>query len=99
MEALELARWQFAITTLYHFVLVPLTIGLAPIVAGFQTAWVVTKNERWLRLTKFFGKLLLINFALGVATGGPPPPPPSSPSRTSCSPSAPSRPRPPPSRR
>ena len=69
MEALELARWQFAITTVYHFVLVPLTIGLAPIVAGFQTAWVVTKNERWLRLTKFFGKLLLINFALGVATG------------------------------
>ncbi len=69
MEVLELARWQFAITTVYHFVLVPLTIGLSPIVAGMQTAWVVTKNEKWLRLTKFFGKLLLINFALGVATG------------------------------
>ncbi|WP_425956574.1 cytochrome ubiquinol oxidase subunit I [Xylanimonas sp. McL0601] len=69
MDALALARWQFAITTVYHFVLVPLTIGLAPLVAGMQTAWVVTKNERWLRLTKFFGKLLLINFALGVATG------------------------------
>jgi cytochrome d ubiquinol oxidase subunit I len=69
VETLDLARWQFAITTIYHFVLVPLTIGLAPLVAGMQTAWVVTKNERWLRLTKFFGKLLLINFALGVATG------------------------------
>ncbi len=69
METLDLARWQFAITTVYHFILVPLTIGLAPLVAGMQTAWVVTKNERWLRLTKFFGKLLLINFALGVATG------------------------------
>ena len=69
MDALALARWQFAITTVYHFILVPLTIGLAPFVAGMQTAWVVTGNERWLRLTKFFGKLLLINFALGVATG------------------------------
>ncbi|QAY62116.1 cytochrome ubiquinol oxidase subunit I [Xylanimonas allomyrinae] len=69
MDVLALARWQFAITTVYHFILVPLTIGLAPLVAGMQTAWVVTKNERWLRLTKFFGKLLLINFALGVATG------------------------------
>jgi cytochrome d ubiquinol oxidase subunit I len=69
VQALDLARWQFAITTVYHFILVPLTIGLAPLVAGMQTAWVVTKNERWLRLTKFFGKLLAINFALGVATG------------------------------
>jgi cytochrome d ubiquinol oxidase subunit I len=69
VDALDLARWQFAITTVYHFIFVPLTIGLAPIVAGMQTAWVVTKNERWLRLTKFFGKLLLINFALGVVTG------------------------------
>jgi cytochrome bd ubiquinol oxidase subunit I len=69
VDALDLARWQFAITTVYHFVFVPLTIGLAPIVAGMQTAWVVTRNDRWLRLTKFFGKLLLINFALGVVTG------------------------------
>ncbi|PZR52265.1 cytochrome ubiquinol oxidase subunit I [Xylanimonas oleitrophica] len=69
MDALDLARWQFAITTVYHFIFVPLTIGLAPIVAGMQTAWVVTKKEKWLRLTKFFGKLLLINFALGVVTG------------------------------
>jgi cytochrome d ubiquinol oxidase subunit I len=69
MNALELARWQFGITTIYHFVLVPLTIGLTPLVAIMQTVWYRTGNETWLRLTKFFGKLLLINFALGVATG------------------------------
>jgi len=69
VEALDLARWQFGITTVYHFVIVPLTIGLAPLVAIMHTAWARTGNERWLKLTKFFGKLLLINFALGVATG------------------------------
>ncbi len=69
MDALALARWQFAITTVYHFIFVPLTIGLAPLVAIMQTAWVRTRNERWLKLTKFFGKLLLINFAIGVVTG------------------------------
>ena len=69
MDVLDLARWQFGITTVYHFIFVPLTIGLAPLVAIMQTAWVRTGNERWLRLTKFFGKLLLINFAIGVATG------------------------------
>jgi len=69
VDSLALARWQFAITTVYHFIFVPLTIGLAPLVAGMQTAWVITKKDRWLRLTKFFGKLLLINFALGVVTG------------------------------
>src|SRR5699024_7382549 len=62
-------RWQFAIVTVYHFIFVPLTIGLAPLVAIMQTAWVRTGNERWLRLTKFFGKLMLINFAIGVVTG------------------------------
>lgn len=69
MEVLELARWQFAITTVYHFIFVPLTIGLAPLVAIMQTMWVRTGDDKWLKLTKFFGKLLLINFALGVATG------------------------------
>src|SRR6186713_3652446 len=69
MNALDVSRWQFGITTVYHFIFVPLTIGLAPLVAIMQTAWVRTGNERWLRLTKFYGKLLLINFALGVATG------------------------------
>ncbi|WP_378736806.1 cytochrome ubiquinol oxidase subunit I [Nocardia brasiliensis] len=69
MNALDISRWQFGITTVYHFLLVPLTIGLAPLVAAMQTAWVITGKEHWLRLTKFFGKLFLINFALGVATG------------------------------
>lgn len=54
---------------MYHFFYVPLTIGLAPLVAIMQTMWVRTKDDRWLKLTKFFGKLLLINFAIGVVTG------------------------------
>ena len=69
MNALDLSRWQFGITTVYHFILVPLTIGLAPLLAIMQTVWVVTDNPAWYRLTRFFGKLFLINFALGVATG------------------------------
>ena len=69
MDALALARWQFGITTIYHFMFVPLTIGLAPLVAVMQTIWVRTGDERWLRLTRFFGKLFLINFAMGVVTG------------------------------
>ena len=69
MNALDLARWQFGITTVYHFLFVPLTIGLAPLVAILQTAWFRTGNPAWYRATKFFGKLLLINFALGVVTG------------------------------
>jgi cytochrome d ubiquinol oxidase subunit I len=69
VDALDLARLQFGITTVYHFLFVPLTIGLAPLVAIMQTIWVRTGDERWLRLTKFFGKLFLINFAIGVVTG------------------------------
>lgn len=69
MDVLDIARWQFGITTVYHFFYVPLTIGLAPLVAIMQTMWVRTKDDRWLKLTKFFGKLLLINFAIGVVTG------------------------------
>lgn len=69
MDVLDIARWQFGIITVYHFLFVPLTIGLSAVVAGFETAWVRTGNEQWLRLTKFFGKLFLINFALGVVTG------------------------------
>ena len=68
-SAVDLARVQFATTSLYHFLFVPLTLGLGPIVAVFQTLWHRTGNERWLRLTKFFGTLFLINFAIGVATG------------------------------
>jgi cytochrome d ubiquinol oxidase subunit I len=69
MDVLDIARWQFGIITVYHFLFVPITIGLSAIVAGFETAWVRTRDEQWLRLTKFFGKLFLINFALGVVTG------------------------------
>jgi len=69
VDALDLARWQFGIVTVYHFFFVPVTIGLSAIVAGYETAWVRTRNPQWLRLTKFFGKLFLINFAIGVATG------------------------------
>jgi cytochrome d ubiquinol oxidase subunit I len=69
MEPLDIARWQFGITTVYHFLLVPLTIGLAGLVAVLETAWVRTGKEHYLRATKFWGKLFLINFALGVATG------------------------------
>ncbi|SIS17232.1 cytochrome ubiquinol oxidase subunit I [Williamsia sterculiae] len=69
MDVVDVSRWQFGITTVYHFILVPLTIGLAPMIAVMQTVWHVTGNEQWYRATKFFGKLFLINFALGVATG------------------------------
>jgi cytochrome d ubiquinol oxidase subunit I len=65
----DLARVQFATTSLYHFLFVPLTLGLAPLVATMQTIWRRTGNEAWLRLTHFFGTLLLINFVVGVATG------------------------------
>ena len=67
MDALDLARWQFGITTIYHFLFVPLTIGLSVIVASLQTAWVRTGREEYLRATKFFGKLFLVNFAMGGA--------------------------------
>jgi cytochrome d ubiquinol oxidase subunit I len=65
----DLARAQFATTSIYHFLFVPLTLGLGPIVAVFQTLWYRTRDEAWLRLTRFFGTLFLINFAIGVATG------------------------------
>src|SRR5262245_7109811 len=69
VSTVDLARLQFATTTLYHFLFVPLTLGLGPLVAIMQTLWYRTKDEDWLRLTRFFGTLLLINFAIGVATG------------------------------
>jgi cytochrome d ubiquinol oxidase subunit I len=69
VSVLELARWQFGITTVYHFIFVPLTLGLSVLVAGMQTAWRVKKDPDYLRLTKFFGTLFLINFAMGVVTG------------------------------
>ena len=69
MNPLDLARWQFALVTIYHFFFVPITIGLSVLVAGLQTAWVRTGREHYLRATKFWGKLFLINFAMGVVTG------------------------------
>jgi cytochrome d ubiquinol oxidase subunit I len=69
VDALDLARWQFGITTIYHFLFVPLTIGLSVVVAALQTVWHRTGRPEYLRATRFFGKLFLINFAMGVVTG------------------------------
>ncbi len=69
MDVLDLARWQFAITTVYHFFFVPITIGLSAIVAWYHTRWLRTRDEGDLRLAKFLGKLFTINFALGLVTG------------------------------
>ncbi len=69
ITTVDLARLQFATTSLYHFLFVPLTLGLAPLVAVMQTLWYRGGNEAWLRLARFFGTLMLINFVIGVATG------------------------------
>ena len=69
MDVLDVARWQFGITTVYHFLMVPLTIGLGILVAVMHTMWVRTDKLEWLRMTRFWGRVYLINFVLGVATG------------------------------
>ena len=69
MEEVLLARWQFGITTVYHWLFVPITLGITWMVAIMETAWVRTKKPEYLRMTKFWGKLMLINFAIGVVTG------------------------------
>jgi cytochrome d ubiquinol oxidase subunit I len=69
LDPLLLSRWQFGLTTVYHFLFVPLTIGLVTTVAIFQTAWFRTNKAKYLQLTHFFGKIFLINFAMGVVTG------------------------------
>ena len=69
MDNLDLARWQFAITTVYHFLFVPVTIGMSALVAWFHTSYVRHRRPADLRLAKFFGKLFTINFALGLVTG------------------------------
>jgi cytochrome d ubiquinol oxidase subunit I len=69
LDPLLLSRWQFGLTTIYHFLFVPLTIGMALTVAIFQTAWVRTGKTHYLQLVHFFGKIFLINFAMGVVTG------------------------------
>jgi cytochrome bd ubiquinol oxidase subunit I len=69
MTNVDLARWQFAFVTINHFFFVPVTIGLAFLTALLQTAWHRSKNDEYLRLTRFFGTLLVINVAIGVVTG------------------------------
>jgi cytochrome d ubiquinol oxidase subunit I len=69
MDALFLSRLQFTATTLFHFLFVPLTLGLSIMVAVMETQYVRSGNETYLRMTKFWGKLFLINFAVGVVTG------------------------------
>jgi cytochrome d ubiquinol oxidase subunit I len=69
VDVLDIARWQFGITTVYHFLMVPLTIGLGILVAVMHTMWVRTDKPEWLRMTRFWGRIYLINFVLGVATG------------------------------
>ncbi len=69
MNALLLARLQFGITTVYHFFFVPLTLGLSVLLAIMETQYVRTGDETYKKMVKFWGKLFLINFAMGVATG------------------------------
>jgi len=69
MGEVLLARWQFGITSVYHFLFVPLTLGLSILVAVMETMYVRTGNEIYKKMAKFWGKLFLINFSLGVVTG------------------------------
>lgn len=73
MDALLLSRWQFAITTVYHFLFVPITLGLSIFVALLETCYVRTKRPVWKetsrKLVRFFGTLFIINFSMGVVTG------------------------------
>src|SRR6185312_15942048 len=69
MSTVDLARWQFGFVTVNHFFFVPVTIGLAFLTALLQTAWYRNKQTQYLRLTRFFGTLLVINIAVGVVTG------------------------------
>lgn len=69
MDALFLSRLQFAAATMFHFIFVPLTLGLSILVAVMETKYVRTGNEVFKKMAKFWGKLFLINFALGVVTG------------------------------
>jgi len=69
METVILARWQFAIVTIFHFFFVPLTLGLSIFIAILETRYVRTGDEIYKKMTKFWGKIFLINFAIGVVTG------------------------------
>ena len=69
MDPVLLSRWQFGLTTVYHFFFVPLTLGLGWFVAFMQTRFYQTRDETYRKMAKFWGKLFLINFAIGVVTG------------------------------
>ncbi|NTW12204.1 MAG: cytochrome ubiquinol oxidase subunit I [Anaerolineales bacterium] len=69
MDPITLSRWQFGLTTVYHFLFVPLTLGLGWFVAYMQTRYYQTRDEEYRKMAKFWGKLFLINFAIGVVTG------------------------------
>jgi cytochrome d ubiquinol oxidase subunit I len=69
MDVILLSRLQFAAATMFHFLFVPLTLGLSIIVAIMETQYARTGNEAYLQMTRFWGRLFLINFALGVVTG------------------------------
>lgn len=69
MDPITLSRWQFGLTTVYHFLFVPLTLGLGWFVAYMQTRYYQTRDEDYRKMAKFWGKLFLINFAIGVVTG------------------------------
>ena len=69
MDIVSLSQWQFAITTIYHFFFVPLTLGLSILIAIMETIYVRTGQTVYKRMTKFWGRLFLINFAMGVVTG------------------------------
>jgi cytochrome d ubiquinol oxidase subunit I len=69
MDVIALSRWQFAITTVYHFFFVPLTLGLSVLVAIMETLYLTRKDEVYKKMAKFWGTLFLINFAMGVVTG------------------------------
>ncbi|HHH72453.1 MAG TPA: cytochrome ubiquinol oxidase subunit I, partial [Sulfuricurvum sp.] len=69
LASVDWARLQFAVTALYHFLFVPLTLGLSFIVAIMETLYVRSGDEKWKRITRFWMTLFAINFAIGVATG------------------------------
>ena len=66
---IELSRLQFALTAMYHFLFVPITLGLSIIIAMMETVYVMTDRPIWRDMAKFWGLLFGINFAIGVATG------------------------------
>lgn len=69
MTVVDWSRWQFALTAMYHWLFVPLTLGLSVIIGIMETIYYRTRNEKWLATTKFWMTLFGINFAMGVATG------------------------------